>query len=48
MATDLNALRAIAENPEGDVDQFAETVLTVVEDLDARLTALENRLTGHA
>lgn len=44
MATDLNALRAIAENPEGDVDQFAETVLAIAEDLDARLTALESKL----
>lgn len=41
MGTDLNALRAIAENPESDIDQLAETVLAAVEDLDARLTALE-------
>lgn len=48
MATDLNALRAIAENPEGDIDQFAEAVLAVAEDLDARLSALEARLAGAA
>lgn len=46
MATDLNTLRAIAENPEGDIDQLAEVVLAVAEDLDARLTSLESKLSG--
>ncbi|ROR72117.1 hypothetical protein [Bogoriella caseilytica] len=47
MGADLNALRAVAENPEADGDlQFTETILAVVEDLDARLTAIEARLEG--
>jgi hypothetical protein len=46
MGTDLNALRAIAENPEGDIDGLAEAVLAVAEDLDSRLTSVESKLSG--